>query len=213
MTNQVKFTSKIFANAQAAMIAACHGIDTAIKGSENAVNKWAKLAAAGISANSITLDDVKAGIIAAHNGAKTLADCGNTVKGRFYALQRIIDANKADDLLNGESFHTVARSCKAKQEQKKGKRSTSKALATKEKLLSFNDCASGLIHWCNTASANTEKAKELANSPLIMDLLAALAKLDKASQGVAKPAKAKPAQAPAKRKVPSANVTPMKKAA
>ena len=213
MTTQVKFTTKTFANAQAAMIAACHGIDLAIKGSENAVNKWAKLAAAGISANSITLDYVKAGPIAAQNGAKSLADCGNTVKGRFYALQRIIDANKADELLKGEAFHTVARSCKAKQEQKAGKRSTSKALATKEKLLSFNDCASGLIHWCNTASANTEKAKELANSPLIMDLLAALAKLDKASQGAAKPAKAKPVKATAKPKAKSASVAPMRKVA
>lgn len=213
MTNQVKFTAKLFANATAAMIAACNGVDLAIKGTENSTNKWGKLAAAGITANSITLDDVKASIIAQYNGAKSLADCGSTAKGRFYAFQRIAEANKLDALLQGEAFHTVARSCKAKQAQKTGKRSSGKAQADKTKLLSFNDCASGLIHWCNTASADTEKAKELASSTMLVELLAAIAKLERASQGAAKPAKAKPAKATAKRKVKSANVTPMRKAA
>lgn len=205
---QVKFTAKLFANATAAMIAACNGVDLAIKGTENSTNKWGKLAAAGITANSITLDDVKASIIAQYNGAKSLADCGSTAKGRFYAFQRIAEANKLDALLQGEAFHTVARSCKAKQEQKTGKRSSGKNKADKTKLLSFNDCASGLIHWCNTASADTEKAKELANSAMIVEVLAAIAKLEKASQGAAKPAKAT-----AKRKAKSANITPMRKAA
>lgn len=215
--NVFRFTNALYVNAQTALINSCNGIDAAIASSENTLNKWGKICAAGLQANSLTLETIKADIIKAYKGADTLADCGSTIKGRFYALQRIANGNALERLVSGESFHTVARDCKSVQKQETGKRAkggNGKAKATSIKTISLSDASAAFTYWLKTASANTDKAKELASSRFVLDVVEALGALNKAAiDGAAKPAKAKPVKAKRPAKPRAANVAVMKKAA
>lgn len=131
------FTAANYAVAASAMVKACNDVDKANAKAGTHIALWAVTSAIGIKVNALTLDTVKAQLIASTTPAMRKANvlasgrdiavdsleaCGNTVKGNFYAFQRIAKGGALDRLIAGEAFNTVARDAKPVQEQKaKGK--------------------------------------------------------------------------------------------
>jgi hypothetical protein len=191
----VTFTAKVYGNRLDGLVTASNAIDTATASNAKAINAWAQMAAAGITANALTLDAVKEGIIAKYPKATTLGDCGNTIKGRFYAFQRIAGTDGAlDRLIAGEALNAVARDCKPKQEQKTGKRGSGTAGKAK-KLASLNDTLTALHAYLDTALVNGELAAELGNNVQLVALLPKLAKISAISDAYVATAKVEKRQA------------------
>lgn len=198
------YNKAAFLLASAKVLAAAFTVDKAVAKVSGDVNAWAQMAIAGIGENKLTLDDVKAQLIADYRltlpkreaeafdpDTAKLADCGNTIKGWFYALQRIVNAG-ADTMsrvTKGEAFNTVARDTKPKQAQ------TAKASASggkqPAKPVTLAIALSSLHYHLDGAIANGERAAELAANPQVAAILGKLAQLEKAATAyTAKQAKA-----------------------
>ena len=129
------FTAADYAVAVAAVVKAGNAIDKANANAAAHVSKWAIATAIGLKVQALTLDTAKAQLIAATpiatrkaNVASGMADsvdvlnaCGSTVKGWFYALNRIAKADALDRLIAGEAFNTLARAAKPVQASKRSK--------------------------------------------------------------------------------------------
>lgn len=200
MTNvSIKFTAKLLANATTAMVNASNAIDMAQTSAENPTNKWAAMAAAGLSANSVTKEDIGNVLCKAAN-VDVPSNLPSASRSRWFALSKVIKNDGLNRLIAGEALFTVSRSYEATQKQApKSKGRGSKKLADATQLLSFNDSVAALLHWINTATANTDKAVELAKSEKLVELLAAIAKLEKAATVGATKAKAATAKAKAEK--------------
>lgn len=201
------YNKKAFMLASAKVLQAAFSVDKAINATAATVNDWAKQAIDGIASNAITLDDVKAQLIADYHltlpkakrdefdpETAKLGDCGNTIKGWFYALQRIVNAG-ADTMArvtDGEAFNTVARDTKPKQQQTgKPKAGNGKQPA---KPVTLAIALSSLHYHLDGAIANGERAAELAANAQVIAILSKLAQLEKAATAyTAKQAKARKA--------------------
>lgn len=180
---KVTFTAAKYGNAVAKLAIAGAAVDKVAGEQAKTVNAWAVLAAAGLSANSLTLATIKEGLIAQHPKAATLPDCGNTIKGWFYAFQRVATANQLDRILNGEALWTVAKACKPKQEQKAGKRAAKSNGDKSKKLPSLNEAIAAVSHYLDAAMASTDKAKELAGNAALAEMIAKIGKVSSKAQG------------------------------
>ena len=200
------YNKNAFLLASAKVLAAAFSVDKAIAKTASDVNAWAQMAVAGINEGKLTLADVKAQLIADYRftlpkaeqadfdpETAKLADCGNTIKGWYYALARIVDAG-ADTMAritSGEAFNTVARETKPKQAQA-GKKSGGKA-PTADKPVTFAQALSSLHYHLDGAIANGERAAEMAANPQVIAILGKLAQLEKAASAYTKKATAKKA--------------------
>lgn len=172
-----KFTAKAFAAATAAMIDASGKVDQLEESQIKLVNKWASVSAAGIISGAITLETVKEAIIASKKGAVTVADCGSTVKGRYYAFATIIGKEAGQRLIDGESLNTVARELRAKTDTTstgKGKRKGGNGKASKAKAFTLENVLEALNGWLDEAAKKPELARGLAKNEA---LAAAIAKV------------------------------------
>ncbi len=203
MSKAIIFTARKFETATAAFVTACSAIDRTISDHGKALNAWAGMASAGIANGAITLDAIKAGIIARFPKAETIGACGDTIKGQYYALAAVIGADKGDRLINGEALNTVAREARAESKKTatgKNKRQSSKG---KPKAagdgIGWMDAVAALSNWLSTAKGNRELAVAMANDA---NFAAMLAKVGAMQATLAKPAKiAKPVNAARARKV------------
>ena len=170
------------------------------------VNAWAQMATAGIIAGKLTIDAVKAQLIADYRlslpkkeqedfdvDTATIGDCGNTVKGWFYALARIVKAG--DETMRrvcdkGEAFNSVARDTKPRQEQSgKGGKGAPKAKQAKP-LPTLAESIAALRGYIGAATADNAKALALANNGELAGLIGDIAKLQaKVEKLAATPAK------------------------
>lgn len=207
MTKAVTFTARRYEAATVAFVEGCKAVDATFASKARAINNWASVSAAGIASGALTLKAVKEGLIARFPKAETLSDCGNTVKGQFYALQRVVNGDAGQRLIAGEALNTVARDTAPVQQQAKGKRAAkpSKGKA-KARAITLSDACAALVSWLNDGLTDIERAKELARNP---DIALVTATIGKLTQMVAKPAKVvKPGTkgkvAPSPRRSPSA---------
>lgn len=179
------FTAADYSVSLAALIKAGTAIDKATANSAAAVNTWALASAVGLTVKALTLDTIKSQLIAATplamrkanvagTGTDTdsLAACGNTLKGWFYALQRIERAAALERLVKGEAFNTVARSVGTVQKQAPGKR----AKAANDK---------------GPASTTTQKAESAAHVPSATPLSDIVTAMEKELKRLSVPALAK----------------------
>lgn len=116
------FSAADFATLSGKVLAIGRAADKAETNAAPTVQAWAIAAIQGIRANALTLDGVSAALIAAmpkSAKATVIGDTGNSTKGRFYALQRIVKAGdpQMDRVIAGEAFNTVARSTATVQKQ------------------------------------------------------------------------------------------------
>lgn len=190
MSKSVSFTAKAFNAATVSLVDACKAIDATVASKAKAINKWASVAAAGISSGALTLDAVKQSIIARYPKAETLSDCGNTIKGQFYALQRIVKAGDAyvARLVGGEAFNAVAKDSPAVQQQQTGKRASKPAKGNKRasKGITLQDAIFALSGWIDTGLNDADYAKELARNADLALLIAKVGKLQAMVSGEAK---------------------------
>jgi hypothetical protein len=179
-TSLIRYSAKLLATAASNMIAGCNSIDAANTSAESVTQKWAVLCAAGISSNSLTKEDIGKGLCSFYKDCDKPSNLPSAARSRYFAISKVITNNATDRLLAGEALFTVARSFKATQQQAKksgGKGRGGKDIASKAQLVTFNDAAAAMVHWCNTASANTAAAVELSNNSMIAEVMAALGKL------------------------------------
>jgi len=185
MTKAVTFTAKRYSAATAKLIEASGAVDKLAGGQAKIVNAWAAISAAGIVSGALTVASVKEGLIAAHKGAETLSDCGETIKSRFYMLNRVAKADALPRLVSGEALCTVARECKPVQEQKTGKRGK-KGGKGKPRAITLEAALEAVNGWLDSALGDIELAKSMAANP---DIAAMLAKVGKVTAMVTKPAR------------------------
>ena len=187
------FTAKRFATVTDGFIEACNTIDATVASNAKAINLWAGVAAAGIASGAITLDTVKEGLVARFPKAETLGDCGNTVKSRFYSLQRVIKGNAGERLINGEPLNTVARETAPVQEQKAGKRAgkPGSKRASKGTVITPEKALEALHVWADCCLKDVEAAKSMAAN---VNLASLIEKVGRVSAMLAKPAKDRPVQ-------------------
>lgn len=200
------YNKDAFLLASAKVLKAAFEIDTAIAKRADTVNDWAKAAIAGIDAKAITIDDVKTQLIIDYAmtlpkaqrddfdiDAAKIGDCGNTIKGWFYALKRIVSAGDTVTarISKGEAFHSVARDTKPVQAQA-GKGGT-KAPKVEDKPVNLAKALSSLHYHLDGAIANGERAAEMASNEQVILILAKLAQLEKAAVAYTKKATAKKA--------------------
>ena len=217
-TVSVQFTAAAYQASILALVAACNKVDTANANAAPALATWCQQSAAGISANSLTLEQVGEGLLARFKDVDKLSNLPAAIRGRWFSFSRVIKAGAGDRFIAGEALNTVRAECKAVQEQATGKRgsnspknTTSKAVANpKAELISLNTAIASVRHHIKLSMANGEQVTALAASPELAGLFADILALSKAAEkGVAKPAKAKPVRAKAPKAIPSANVVAM----
>lgn len=217
-TVSVQFTAEAYKASITGLVKACTSIDKAAANAAPAIALWCKVSAAGISANSITLDDVATALLARFPKVDKVSNLPAAIRGQWFSFSRVIKAGAGDRLIAGEALNTVRAECKAVQEQTTGKRgsnspknTTSKAVANpKAELISLNTAIASVRHHIKLSMANGEQVTALAASPELAGLFADILALSKAAEkGVAKPAKAKPVRAKAPKAIPSANVVAM----
>ena len=141
------FTAADYAVNVAALIKAGNAIDKATVNAAATLATWAVASAVGIKANALTLDTIKAQLIAATSTATRKANikaigrdvsldsleaCGSTVKGWFYSFQRIAKADALDRLIAGEAFSTVARGTSTVQKQARPNKAGDKGRSSKD---------------------------------------------------------------------------------
>ena len=198
MTKAVVFTAKAFNAATVGLIDACKSVDATLASKSKTINKWASLSAAGIQSGALTFESVKESVIARFPKAETLADCGNTIKGQFYALQRIVKAGDAyiARLVAGEALNTVAKAAPAVQRQEKGKRASKPSKGKgKPRAITLETALEAVNSWLDAALAgDVEMARGLASNA---DLALVVAKCDKLGAVLQAPAKAETASAKA----------------
>lgn len=198
------FKKTAFLLASAKVLQAAFTVDKAINATATDVNNWAQMAIAGISESKLTLADVKQQLIDDYRltlpkaaqadfdpETAKLADCGNTIKGWYYALARIVNAG-ADTMqrvTKGEAFNTVARDTKPKQEQTAKRTASGGKQPAKPVTLAI--ALNSLHYHLDGAATNGERAAEFAANPQIVALLGKLAAISKAAEAyTAKQAKA-----------------------
>ena len=201
-----KFNKSAFLLASAKVGVHGRAIDKRNSDASTDVNTWAQMATAGIVAGKLTLDEVKAQLIDDYRLAlpkaqqadfdvesATIGDCGNTVKGWYYALARIVKAG--DETMrrvcdNGEAFNSVARDTKPRQEQaSKGGKASPKVKQAKP-LPTLAESIAALRGYIGAATGDNAKAIALANNPELAGLIGDIAKLQAKVEKLAKaPAK------------------------
>lgn len=168
------------------------GIDKANANAATDLNEWMAQCFSGILAGKLDLDSIKAQLIADYRlalpkaeqedfdvDAANIGDCGSTVKGWFYRMQRI--AKAGNDTMrrvtdNGEAPTSVMRDVNPVQSQasKGGKAKAKKADA----LPTLAASVSALNAYVTAALADNAKAIELASNAELATLVTNLAKLN-----------------------------------
>lgn len=187
------FDRNAFEMASAKVFQAAHGIDKTIAKAADAKNAWAKLACEGIAAGALTLDQVKAQLIADYRGQvlkgdeqadfdvdnAKIGDCGSTIKGWFYDLARVVEAEQTHRVIAGEALTTVRRTTKPKQEQKgKGKAPAKTTAKVKAEMPSLNAATAAIRHYVAAAKADSNLALELATNAELAAMVADIAALE-----------------------------------
>jgi hypothetical protein len=180
--SNTSFTVRKFATATAAMALASNGVDKLDQSQVKVVGKWAMLAASGLIAATITLDDIKAAIIANYPNCETLADIRKagfeTVANRYFQLQVVANNNELQRILNGEALNTVSREIRARGKTADGEgkaKGKGKGKGKAAKTLTFAECVAGLTYHLDAAMANTDQCKALANNEALAALVAKIA--------------------------------------
>jgi len=179
------FSREQFEIASARCFQAAHKIDGVIAKSADAKNAWAKLACEGIAAGQLTIEQVQAQLIADYRGqvlkgdeqadfdvsTAKIADCGNTIKGWFYDLKRVVEADQTERVIAGESLTTVRRDTKPRQSQKgKGK--------SAPKTVPLNEAIAVVRYHVQQAMADNANANALAANSALADMVSDIAKLE-----------------------------------
>lgn len=189
MAKLITFTPAKLATATANLVTWSTSVDSAFAAGGKALLAWGQQAIAGIQANKIDLDAIKAAIITAtqqHNPKACdkpvadwrIGDCGSTIKGRFYALARIAaDPASCDKLLAGEAFNVVAKAAPQVQQQAAKKSAGGTKGKTKARAVTLETALEAVNSWLDQAIAgDAEMARGLAQNA---DLALVIAKAGK----------------------------------
>lgn len=188
------FDRNAFEMASAKCLQAAHGIDKTIAKASQVKVDWSRVSLLGIASGQLTLDQVKAQLIADYRGqvlkgdeqadfdidSAVLKDCSPTVNSWFYELQRVVKAGPDTMALvtdKGYGLTKAARNTKPVQTQAKGKRAKTTA-KVKAEMPSLNAATAAIRHYVAAAKADSNLALELATNSELAAMVADIAALE-----------------------------------